>query len=75
MKPSQANIINAATLVGLGLYAYLTSHSPSPTALIPVGIGALLLAITPWFKPGRKVAAHIAVGLTLILFVSSYNFV
>ncbi len=67
MKPYFINFINALVLIFLGSWAYFTSESPSLTALIPVFGGIILLAITPGFKKGNKVLAHIAVALTFIL--------
>lgn len=70
MKPYQINLINAVILILLSLWGYLSSNSPSATALIPVAFGVVLAALTPWFSKGNKVVAHIAVTVTLILFVS-----
>jgi hypothetical protein len=67
MKAHTASLINAIILVGFGLWAYLGSDSPSTTALIPVGIGAVLLALYPGVKKENKIAAHIAVLLTLLI--------
>jgi len=70
MKPYKANLLNSLVLIVIGLWGYFSSESPSLTALIPVFAGAILLVFTPWFKNGNKVIAHIAVTLTLILFIS-----
>ncbi len=67
MKPYLINFINALVLIILGSWAYFTSLTPSVTALIPVFGGVVLLAVTPGFKKGNKVLAHIAVVLTLVL--------
>jgi len=69
MKPYLINFINALILIILGSWAYFTSLKPSLTALIPVFGGIVLLAITPGFKNGNKVLAHIAVVLTFVLLV------
>ena len=38
-----ANLINAVVMIVMGSWAYFSSASPSPTALIPVFIGIVLL--------------------------------
>ena len=72
MKPFQANIVNALVLIGLGLWGYLSSTDPSPTALIAPISGVLLLAMTPGVRTENKVIAHIAVLLTLLLLVALF---
>jgi hypothetical protein len=67
MKAHTASLINAICLVGLSLWGYLSSESPSETALIPTGVGAALLIMYPWVKKENKVVAHIAVLLTLLI--------
>ena len=67
MKPYQISAINAISLISLGGYGYLQSETPSPTALIPVIIGVLLLLMNGGIKSENKVVAHIAVSLTLLI--------
>ena len=67
LKPYQFSAINAISLVLLGGYGYIQSETPSPTALIPVIIGVLLLLMNGGIKSENKVVAHIAVTLTLLL--------
>lgn len=67
MKPYLINLFNAIVLVILGSWAYLTSDTPSVTSLIPVIVGIILIAITPGFKNGNRVLAHIAVVLTFVI--------
>jgi hypothetical protein len=69
MKPYLINLLNAIVLVTLGSWAYLTSDHPSVTALIPVFAGIVLIVITPGFKRGNRVLAHIAVVLTLLILI------
>lgn len=57
-------IINAAVLIAVGVYGYVTSGSP--TALIAPGIGIILFALSFPTKNENHTAAHIAVALTLI---------
>lgn len=70
MKPYLANLINAIVLILLGLWGYFGSETPSLTAFIPVVTGLILLIITPGFKKGNRVIAHIAVVLTLVIFIA-----
>ncbi|NRB53836.1 MAG: hypothetical protein HRU41_39670 [Saprospiraceae bacterium] len=72
MKPFQANLVNAAVLIILGLWGYLGSETPSPTALIPVGFGVIFALATPPFKKENKVVAHIIVLLTLLIIIALF---
>jgi hypothetical protein len=54
MKPFQINLINACVLIIMGLWGYFASADPSPTALIPVGFGAIFGLSTPPFKKGNR---------------------
>lgn len=67
MQAHIASRINALLLLGLGAWGYLGSESPSPTALIPVGFGALILLCNPGVKKHNKAIAHVAVLLTLLV--------
>lgn len=68
MDASKANLINSLTLIILGLWGYI--ESSSMTALIPVGIGFTLGALTNEIKNGNKLIAHLAVLGTLMILVS-----
>ena len=57
-------MINAVILIALGIYGYFTSGSP--TALIAPAIGLVLFVLSFPTKKENHVAAHIAVGLTLV---------
>lgn len=72
MKPFQANLVNAAVLIILGLWGYLGSETPSPTALIPVGFGVIFALATPPFKKENKVVAHIIVLFTLLIIIALF---
>ena len=69
MKPYIANIINALILIMLSAWGYFSSETPSLTALIPTGIGLILLLCTPGVKNQNKAIAHIAVLLTLVVLI------
>jgi len=67
MKPIFINLLNALTLVVFGSWAFFTSVTPSVTALIPVFAGIILILITPGFRKGNRVLAHVAVVLTFLI--------
>lgn len=67
MKAHTASLINAVLLIVLPLWGYLSSETPSITALIPAFIGVLLLAMNYGVKKENKIIAHIAVVLTLVI--------
>lgn len=68
MQAFVASLVNAALLITLGAWGYFSSDNPSVTALIPVGFGIVLVALSPGVKKQAKVRAHIAVVLTLLIF-------
>ncbi len=67
MKAPIANLLNALTLILLGGWGYFGSDTPSNTALIPVVVGAILLACYSGVKSENKMIAHVAVLLTLLM--------
>ncbi len=67
MKPFLINLLNAIILIAFGSWGYLSSETPSLTALIPVLAGVILIVITPGFRKGNRLLAHIAVVLTLLI--------
>ena len=69
MKAHVVSLTHAVALIGLGGYGYLSSDTPSVTALIPVVFGVLLLAMNNGVKKENKVIAHIAVLLTLLIII------
>ena len=73
MKAHIVSLIHAVALIGLGGYGYLSSDTPSVTALIPVVFGVLLLAMNNGVKKENKVIAHIAVLLTLLIIIGLIN--
>lgn len=60
-------IANATVLIGLGIYGFMTSGSP--TALIAPGIGVILIILSFPVKKENKTATHIAVALTFVAFL------
>ncbi|MEM7733698.1 MAG: hypothetical protein AAF280_13095 [Pseudomonadota bacterium] len=69
MTPHTANMINAIVLVLCSVWAYLTPEFSYWTALVPAGVGLALLVCNPGVKAQNKVIAHIAVTLTLAIFL------
>ena len=68
MKTTQANLLNSLTLIALGLWGYFDVNSP--TALIPVFFGGILLLCNNGIKNENKVIAHVAVLFTLLLLIA-----
>ena len=73
MKPVTANLINAAALICLSLWAYVANGMSSETTLIPVAFGILLLAHHFWLKAGSRVALFIVTLLTLVILIALYT--
>ena len=72
MKAHTANLINAATLLVMGLWGYFGSESPSMTALIPVFAGVILFLLNNGVKNENKALAHVAVLITLIIVLALF---
>jgi uncharacterized membrane protein (UPF0136 family) len=68
MNAFKANILNSVILIIIGLWGYL--EVSSPTALIPVGFGVILLFCSSGVKKQNKIIAHVAVLLTLLILVA-----
>ena len=68
MNAHIASLVNGIVLVAVGLWGYM--ESSSPTSLIPVVIGAILLVLNKGVKNQNKVIAHIAVLVTLLSFAN-----
>jgi len=68
MNATKANLINSISLIIFGLWGYFDVNSPS--ALISVGFGVVLLLCYNGVKNQNKVIAHIAVLLTLVILLA-----
>ena len=68
MKIAFYNTLNSIVLIALGLWGYIDVQSP--TALIPVGFGVILLLCTNGLKKENKIISHVAVLLTLVILVA-----
>jgi CDP-diglyceride synthetase len=73
MKAHQTNLINAIALIIMPLWSYFTSINPSPTALIPLVFGVVLLALNNGVRLENKSQAHAAVILTLIALIALFK--
>jgi hypothetical protein len=71
MKPFQINLITGIVLIAMGVWSYLSSGSP--TALIPAAFGIIFAVVTPMFRKGNRVVAHIVVILTLLLIIALFR--
>jgi len=71
MNTAFYNILNSVVLIALGIWGYIDyTDVQSPTALIPVGFGVILLLCTIGLKKENKIIAHVAVLLTLVILVA-----
>ena len=66
MKPHKISFVNAITLISFGLWGYIDVDY-SPTALIPVIFGVIIMILNPGLKRENKVIAHIVVLLTFLI--------
>ena len=69
MKANIVSLINSIILISMGLWGYFESDSRPITALIPVIVGVILLLINSGVKKENKIAAHVAVLLTLLIII------
>ncbi|MEM1053860.1 MAG: hypothetical protein AAGI28_17390, partial [Pseudomonadota bacterium] len=67
-----ANLINACLLIAMSGWGFLAADKVSYTALIPAAFGVALLLCQPGVKSENKVIAHIAVLLTLVVFIALF---
>lgn len=63
-----AHLINSAALILIGGWGYFATSSN--TALIPVLFGVVLLSLSNGVKLENKAIAHVAVLLTLLVFLA-----
>ena len=66
MNAHTASLVNAIILITVGVWGYF--ESGSPTSLIPVFIGVVLVLLNKGIKNHNKIIAHIAVLVTLLGF-------
>jgi len=61
------SMINAYVLMTLGIWGYFATEIPSPTTLIPVFAGSLLLSFIRGLMYGSKSMAELSFVLTLLI--------
>ena len=72
MKSHNISITSSLILIAMSAWGYLSSETPSVTALIPLFFGVILLLCFPGIKKENKIVAHIAVTLTLLVFLALF---
>ncbi|MEM1131948.1 MAG: hypothetical protein AAGH53_03335 [Pseudomonadota bacterium] len=72
MKPYLASLINALVLIAMSAWGFFDADKQSITILIPAATGVLLLLLNNGVKRENKVVAHIAVLLTLLIFIALF---
>ena len=72
LAPKKALSLNAFVLIVIGLLSYVVNNF-TPTALIPVIFGILLLILSFLYDKNNKLVAHIGVVLILLVFISLFK--
>lgn len=72
MNANTANLLNAAVLIAMSIWAYVSVSMASITPLIPAAFGVALLFCAPGVRTENKVIAHVAVVLTLLVFIALF---
>jgi hypothetical protein len=72
MKAHTTSLISSVLLIAMSAWGYMSSATPSITALIPLFFGVVLIFCYPGVKNENKIIAHVAVLLTLIVLVALF---
>ena len=72
LKPHQANLLNAAVLVTMGLWGFFQRGETSSIALIPVGFGVLFALSTLPLRQENRLVLLILILLTSLLLVALF---
>ena len=72
MKSHNISLISSFLLITMSGWGYLSSETPSVTALIPLFFVVILLLCYPGIKKENKIISHIAVTLTLLVFLALF---
>ena len=72
MKSHNISLLSSLVLIVMSAWGYLSSETPSVTALIPLFFGVILIICYPGIKKENKIIAHIAVSLTLLVFLALF---
>ncbi|MEM6375651.1 MAG: hypothetical protein AAF686_05380 [Pseudomonadota bacterium] len=70
MTAPTANLLNSITLIALSIWGFVEIGMSSGTALIPGAAGIMLLVCQKGVKEENKIIAHIAVLVTLLIFLA-----
>ena len=70
MKVYLISMMNAFILMIFGLWGYFESETPTPSALIPVITGALLMTFIKGLRYGSKPMAHLSAILTFLILIA-----
>lgn len=70
MKTYNANLFFAGVLFGVGLHGYFFSDYSSPTALIPLIVSIILVALYFPMKKGNTIASHAVVVITVLMILA-----
>jgi len=70
MKVYMISMMNAFILMIIGLWGFWGSETPSPTALIPVFFGALLLSFVQKLRFGSKYYMRLSLILTALILIA-----
>ena len=70
LEPKKAILLNSLVLIIVGFVGYIVKSSP--TALIPVFFGIILVLCYMFYDKNSKLIAHIAIGLILLVFLALF---
>ena len=70
LHPKKATLFNSIVLIIVGLSSYIVTSSP--TALIPVFFGGLMMICYLVYDKNNKLVAHICILLMLLIFLSLF---
>ena len=72
LPPKKALLCNALVLIIIGLIGYIVNNF-TPTALIPVIFGLLLIILSFMYDKNNKLIAHIGIVLISLVFISLFK--
>ncbi len=73
MKANSISLINALILILFGSWGYVDSGMEALTALIPVFVGIILVAVNKGVQKENKIAAHVSVLLTFLILIGLFR--
>jgi len=71
-SPTTANLLNVFVLFTVSVWTYMGADIKSPTMLIPAWAAVILMVCQPGIRAGNKLVAHIAVAVTLLIFLALF---